>query len=94
MRTTYNNRIQKFDANGNFIKMWGSFGYRNGEFNQPWGVAVDGQGNVYVADTYNYRIQKFDANGNFIKAWGSYGTENGQFLLPNYVAVDRRGGST
>src|SRR5262249_13536918 len=55
-------RIEKFDANGNFITTWGSYGSGDGQFNQPFGVAVDSSGNVYVADTGNSRIQKFDAN--------------------------------
>ncbi|MBL8994484.1 MAG: hypothetical protein JNM63_14160 [Spirochaetia bacterium] len=29
-------------------------------------VAVDGSGNVFVADTGNNRIQKFDSSGNFL----------------------------
>jgi sugar lactone lactonase YvrE len=31
------------------------------ELNQPWGVTVDGSGNLYIADTTNQRIRKVDA---------------------------------
>lgn len=60
-----NNRIQKFDSNGQFLAKWGAgggngqYGAGNGEFNYPHGVAVDAAGNIYVADTTNDRIQKF-----------------------------------
>jgi uncharacterized protein (TIGR03663 family) len=36
----------------------------------PSGIAVDEDGNIYVADTWGYRIEKFDANGNFLLKWG------------------------
>lgn len=42
-----------------FILKWGSSGTGDGQFNDPWGVAVDGSGNVYIADTLNHRVQKF-----------------------------------
>ena len=32
-----NNRIQKFDSNGNFITQWGSAGTDNGQFSYPEG---------------------------------------------------------
>jgi sugar lactone lactonase YvrE len=48
----------------------GTAGGLGGEFSEPEGVAVDGAGNVYVADTQNNRIQKFDSSGNFLLAWG------------------------
>lgn len=31
-----------------------------GEFNEPWDVMADGEGNVYIADKGNHRVQKFD----------------------------------
>jgi len=60
-------------------------------FNNPTGVAVDANGNEYVADSNNNRIQKFDANGYFVTAWGSAGTGNGQFSAPQGITVDASG---
>ncbi|HPN31530.1 MAG TPA: 6-bladed beta-propeller, partial [bacterium] len=42
---TLNNRIQKFDSNWTFIKQWGQYGYWNGEFMYPRGIAIDDTGN-------------------------------------------------
>jgi DNA-binding beta-propeller fold protein YncE len=36
----------------------------------PCGVAVDHDGNIYVADTYNHRIQKLNEHGGFVASWG------------------------
>ena len=91
MADTYNHRIQKFDAAGNFLWAKGGQGSGDGQFNQPNGVAVDGLGNIYVADTGNYRIQKFDASGTFLLAVGSYGTGDLQFTRPMGVAADSPG---
>ncbi len=85
-----NNRVQKFDSDGNHIKSWGSGG-GDGQFDGPNGVAVDNNGYVYVADTGNYRVQKFDSNGNHIKSWGSLGDEDGQFFLPIGITVGSSG---
>jgi len=60
-----NSRVAKFDKNGKFITSWGSRGTENGQFNTVHGIALDAQGNVYVADTGNKRIQVFDGNGTF-----------------------------
>jgi DNA-binding beta-propeller fold protein YncE len=60
---TWNNRIQKFSTtdgiNYTLVKTWGSLGSGDGQFNYPYGIAVDPSGNIYVADTINNRIQKF-----------------------------------
>src|SRR4030095_10944220 len=88
-----NNRIQKFDGEGNFISMWGSKGTDDGQFNCPrfCMVALDRQGNIFVTDNNNARIQKFDGNGKFLAKWGRYGSEDGQFITPFGIAVDRQG---
>ncbi len=85
-----NNRIQKFDNNGNFIVLWGNFGAANSNFHNPTGIACDADGNVYVADTNNHRVQKFDGKlGQYILKFGSRGNGEGQFSSPWGVAVDR-----
>src|SRR5208337_2856582 len=43
---TYNYRIQKFDGSGAYLGSWGSQGSNPGQFDMPYGVAVDPQGNV------------------------------------------------
>jgi sugar lactone lactonase YvrE len=88
---TGNNRIQKFDATGNFLTMWGSAGSANGQFVDALALAIDASGNVYVADAGNNRIQKFDASGTFLTTWGSAGSANGQFGYPVGVATDANG---
>jgi tripartite motif-containing protein 71 len=79
-------QVNKFTSSGQFITSWGSLGSDPGQLNQPKGLTIDEDNNVYVADEFNNRIQKFDSNDNFI-------TEFGQDRLdhPIDVAVDSQG---
>ena len=90
---TWNHRVQKFDANGQFIKMWGIFG--QGEtpdaFWGPRAIAIDKQGRVYVADTGNKRMAIFDANGNSLGSVGTGGSDPGQLDEPVGLAVTSDG---
>jgi len=69
----------------------------DGQFNEPWGIALDAQGMVYVADTWNGRIQVFDDQGNFVRKWGIFNTTNGELgdplalFGPRGLAMDRAG---
>lgn len=45
----------------------------DGQFNEPWGLAVGLAGEIFVADTWNGRIQVFDPRGRFLRAWGRFG---------------------
>ncbi len=94
---TWNHRIQKFDLGGNFISSWGFFVNTEGKLEQPggfWGpraVAIDPEGNLYVADTGNKRIQKFSPEGLFLGQWGGFGTQSGFFDEPVGIALDAQG---
>ena len=59
-----NHRVVKYDKNGRFLKQVGSErpGSEPSQFSTPHGLAVDAQGNVYVADRANNRMQVFDNN--------------------------------
>jgi hypothetical protein len=69
-----NNRVAKFDKDGRFIKHWGSTGSGPGQFSGVKAIAIDAQGNVYVADAGNKRIQVFDSEGTFKSEFGNVGT--------------------
>ena len=43
-----------------FLRKWGTGGDGDGQFDRPIGLAIDREGNVYVADTENHRIQVFE----------------------------------
>jgi sugar lactone lactonase YvrE len=100
-----NNRVRKITASGLVTTLAGSVSgeFADGQgdsanFNQPYGVAVDASGNVYVADSGNHRIHKISANGTFKKQadWDSKGFDDGQgtsarFNIPHGVSVDGSG---
>jgi DNA-binding beta-propeller fold protein YncE len=72
-------RVQKFDAQGNYITSWGVNGTGTGQFLHIHGIALDTRGNLLAADEKKNEIQKFDTQGNFITGWGSEGEGAEQF---------------
>lgn len=62
-----NSRVAKVDKDGNWVTSWGEPGTGPGQFNTPHSIAVDAEGNVYVADRGNRRIQVFDGEGRFLR---------------------------
>jgi len=87
-----NNRIQKFNSAGTFLKKFGRKGfYGNGEFSGPMGIAIDKDGNVYIPSGFYPRIQVFSSSGNFLRKWGSQGTENGKLATPWTIGINSEG---
>jgi DNA-binding beta-propeller fold protein YncE len=89
---TFNNRIQKFDSKGNFLKKWGSSGTEAGQFDSPCNIAIDELSNVYVVDENNKTVQKFDSEGRFMKTW-AMGTDFAYLSFRQLcgIALDRDG---
>jgi sugar lactone lactonase YvrE len=108
-----NNRIRKIDPSGNVTTLAGNglTGFTDGtggaqgtaEFSGPLSLAVDGSGNLYVADVGNQSIRRVDPAGNVttvaghprspaIDADGTGGpTGTAGFMAPTGVAVDASG---
>lgn len=85
-----NDRIQIFALDGTARRMIGGLGDGPGRFHAPGGVAVAGNGDLFVADFYNHRIQQLKADGAFVRQWettGKTGRWAGQFTYPTDVAL-------
>ena len=104
-----NNRIRKIDAATGTIATIAGTGHRGysgdggpavgAQLMDPYGVAVDGAGNVYIADRGNYGIRKVDSSGIITTIAGGgvgFGGDGGpavgaRLRSPHGVAVDGAG---
>ena len=104
-----NHRIRKVDTSGIITTVAGngSAGYRGdggpateARLYHPWGVAVDGAGNLYIAGYYSHRVRKVDTNGIITTVAGNgsagYGGDGGRATQarlnrPIRVAADSAG---
>ncbi len=72
-------RVQVFDLDGNFLRQWGSAGTGPGEFTDPWDIAIDAQGNLFVTDLgvqdADARVQRFDPSGEIVTGSGMEGSD-------------------
>jgi hypothetical protein len=89
--------VLSFSPGGSLLASWGagagngSPGSGPGEFRGPAAVAVDGAGDVYVADRGNERVVELAPNGGVLREWGSAGRADGHFRSPGGIAVDGAG---
>lgn len=88
---TLNNRVEIFDADGNFISLFGKNGDGPGYFARPKGIAVDGDGHIWVADQMQDRLQVFNREGQLLTYIGTgHGELPGQFKTLVGVAIDKQ----
>ena len=88
---TLNNRVEIFDADGNFISLFGKHGDGPGYFARPKGIAVDSDGHIWVADEMEDRLQVFNREGQLLTYVGTgHGELPGQFKALVGVAIDKQ----
>lgn len=74
-----NQRVQKFTSEGKFLS---TFPVQQ----HAGGVAVDPEGNVYVAHWNSNKVAAYSPSGDLLREWGKKGTEDGEFQLPGSIA--------
>jgi DNA-binding beta-propeller fold protein YncE len=68
---SYNNRVQKFDAEGAFLATWSTAGAEDAPLNVPGPISIDALGRLYVADLSG--VQKYDLDGVFEEPTSNHG---------------------
>ncbi|WP_027004664.1 NHL repeat-containing protein [Conexibacter woesei] len=88
-------RVAAFDTGGHLLASIGAGqGAGPGQLNFPYGVAIDAQGRVFVADDMNQRIVRYSTPATkyqYKARWGSYGTGPGQLAYPRGAATNTSG---
>ena len=82
----FQDEIQVFDLDGNYLWKFGSSGTQAGQFNSVYRL-VASNNELFVADLENYRIQVFDLDGNFLREFGTYNEVSGQHSKPFDVNI-------
>jgi DNA-binding beta-propeller fold protein YncE len=83
--------VQVFDADGRLLAEWGGRGTEPGQMSGPFGIGLDPDGTLLVAEFDNNRVQRFTPEGDLLDGWGEYGLDDGQFISAMDAAVDAAG---
>src|SRR3989441_2259903 len=85
-------QVFKMSPTGKVLMTLGKKGVKgNGPdtFDQPTGIAVAPNGDIFVTDGHgkNDRVVKFSKDGKFIKTWGHHGAGPGEFEQPHDISI-------
>jgi len=86
---TFNDRVEIFDADGNFISTFGKIGDAPADFERPKSIAIDGDGHIWVVDAGQNRIKVFNQKGRLLIYFGEQGYYPGQFMGPWGITIDK-----
>lgn len=90
---TGNNRILKFDRDGDFVFSNGGFGWDSEQFDRPLDVSAKWGLDVFVADYNNERIERYDKKLNYISSLRADDIDVNRlsFGFPTSVDISRHG---
>ena len=86
---TLNARVQLISADGEPRAVIGERGLYVGNLTRPKGVAVDGDGNIYVVESFYDHVLVFDRSGQLLLPIGGSGSDPGKFFLPGGAWSDK-----
>ena len=86
---TFNNRVEIFDADGEFISTFGKNGDGPADLERPKGIAVDCDGHIWVVDAAQNLVKVFNQQGRLLIYFGGQGYYPGQFMGPWGIAIDQ-----
>ena len=86
---TFNNRVEIFDADGEFISTFGRNGDGAADLERPKGIAIDCDGHIWVVDAAQNRVKVFNQQGRLLIYFGGPGYYPGQFMGPWGIAIDQ-----
>jgi len=84
-------RVQVFDVDGNFLRLWHTPAIETGK---PTGLGIDRQGNIMVADTHYFRVLFYTPAGELLvdkTIGGTNGPDVGQFAFVTDAVQDSQG---
>src|SRR5713101_2181081 len=91
-KATPHARIVKLSPTGLLLGEWHVFtSFPQDGPSGPFGLAVDAQGTIYVADAGDNTIKKLSSTGHLLATWGKTGSAPGELDWPQGVALDPHG---
>ena len=73
------------------VLSFGQKGESVGEFNGPWGLAVNDRDEITVTEIWNGRVSVFSSDSTHLRSFGRWGQKSGEFNLPSGIAFDSHG---
>jgi DNA-binding beta-propeller fold protein YncE len=80
--------VQVFDRNsGRLLTRFGGRGEDNPHLEKPEGIAVDPEGNVFIADYSTGFIKKYDSSFQWVQTFSEYGSGKGQTMKSEFMDI-------